>query len=94
MFVDEHLAEWCLVCCLFGVLAHGSWLTNVQRTADSAFWPSGLRGMFWDVILFLWLRIPVMGAGNLFASSRMGGGNPGIENDKVGAFDIWVFEQN
>lgn len=80
------------VCCFLGVLAYGSRLTNVQRTADSAFWPSGLRGMFWVVFLFLWLRIPVMGAGNSFCFVAHGGGDPGIENDKVGVFDIWVFE--
>jgi hypothetical protein len=49
MFVDEHLAERCLVCCFLGVLAYGLRLTNVQRTAILlvAFWVcEGCFGLF------------------------------------------------
>ena len=76
-----------------GFLAYGSRLLRRTTDGDPAFWPSGLRGMFWvSFSLFLWLRIPVMGAGNSFCFVAHGGGDPGIENDKVGVFDIWVFE--
>jgi hypothetical protein len=80
------------VCCFLGVLAYGLRLTNVQRTAILLLSLLGLRGMFLGCSLFLWLRIPVMGAGNSFCFVAHGGGDPGIENDKVGVFDIWVFE--
>ena len=65
-----------------GFLAYGSRLLRRTTDGDPAFWPSGLRGMFWDVILFLWLRIPVMGAVNFFASSRMGVGILGLKTTK------------
>jgi len=50
--------------------------------------------MFWVCFsfLFLWLRIPVMGAGNSFCFVAHGVGILGLKNDKVGVFDIWVFE--
>jgi len=75
---------------LFVVLGFRPRVTADQRTTDgdSAFHLLGCEECFG--LLFLWLRIPVMGAGNFFASSRVGW-EPGIENDKVGAFDIWVF---
>jgi hypothetical protein len=84
------------VSCLLFSWGSGLRVTADQRTTDgdSAFDLLGCKGCFGVSVLFLWLRIPVMGAGNSFCFIAHGGGDPGIENDQVGAFDIWVFEQN
>jgi hypothetical protein len=63
MFVDGHWVERCLVCC-FRVLAQGLRQTSVQRTAILLCTFLGCEGCFG--FIFLWLRIPVMGAGNSF----------------------------
>jgi hypothetical protein len=100
MFVDEHLAEWCLVCCwFFGVLAHGSRLTRRTTDGDFCFLPCWVATeCFWVALfplLLLWLRIPVMGAGNLFCFVAHGGWDPGIEKTTKSAHLIFgVFEQN
>jgi hypothetical protein len=75
MFVDEHLAEWCLVCCFLGVL--GLRVTAAQTYNGRRFLLFGLldcEGCFGSLfLLFLWLRIPVMGAGNSFCFVAHGG---------------------
>jgi hypothetical protein len=96
MFVDMNIWRRGVLFVVFlGVLAHGSTTDQRNNGRRFCFLPiGGLLGMFWVFFfIFLWLRIPVMGVQVIFffASSRIG--DPGIEkNDKVGAFDIWVFE--